>query len=141
MISLDSSILPAIFIFLVMIFTLNHLLYRPLLKIQSERNSRTKGVVDQAKKNLEYHLALFEQYQATIKSARMDGYRLQEEARFQATTRRNEALTQAKREAEGLLESARKSIQLGVQSAKLELQREAGEIARGIAATVLHRGA
>jgi len=141
MISLDSSILPAIFIFLVLIFTLNYLLYRPLLKIQSERNSRTKGVVDQAKKNLEHHLALFEQYQATIKSARMDGYKLQEEARSTAATKRNEALALAKREADGLLESARKSIQLLVQSAKLELQREAGEIARGITATVLHRGA
>jgi F-type H+-transporting ATPase subunit b len=139
MISLDTSIIPAILIFLSVIFALNHLLYKPLLRIQEERGNKTTGFLGLAKQNLDRHLELFECYQAAIKNARMEEYRLQEQARSQALAKRVEALAGAKKKAEQMVIESRDTIQESVHSAKLELQKEAEDIARCIASAVLHR--
>ncbi len=139
MISLDTSIIPAILIFLFVIFALNHLLYKPLLRIQVERGNRTTGFLSHAKHVLDRHLDLFEKHQAAIKNAKMEGYRLQERARSQAMSKRAESLARAKQEAEQLVHESRGAIQESVSAAKVDLQREAEDIARRIASVVMHR--
>ncbi len=139
LISLDSSIIAAILIFLVLIFLLNRLLFQPLLRIQAERESRTTGLVAQARRSLDHHLELFDQYQATLKKARLEGYRRQEQVRSEALRKRAEILEAARKDAEHLTQQSRDTIQAQVKSAKEELGREAREIARGIAVTILQR--
>ena len=111
------------------------------MRVQSERESRTSGVMTEARKKFEHHLDLFNAYQAAIKNGRMEGYRLQEQMRSEAMKKRAEALEQARMSAEQLIQESRNSIQTQVQAAKIELAREAHEIARGITATILQRPA
>jgi F-type H+-transporting ATPase subunit b len=141
MISLDSSVIAAILIFLALIFSLNYLLFKPLVRIQSERESRTTGLITQARKNLDHHLELFNQYQAAIKNARMEGYQLQEQMRDKAMAKRAEAMAQARKSAESRMQEARASIQEQVRVAKEQLADDALGIARSIAANVLHKSA
>lgn len=84
MISLDFSIIPAIVLFLTLVFALNYLLFKPLLKVQAEREERTVGQHEQARRRLSHHLDLFNRYVAAIRNGRMEGYRLQEQQRSDA---------------------------------------------------------
>ena len=141
MISLDSSIIWAILIFLCLVAALNYLLFRPLLRVQAERESRTTGLMDRTRKQLDHHLDLFNRYQAALKSGRMEGYRRQEELRSEAMRRRAQALDQARKKAEQMIGESRDTIRGQVDAAKDQLGRDAHDIARGIAASLLQRSA
>lgn len=140
-ISLDSSIIAAILVFLGLIIALNYLLFRPLQKVLTERESRTTGVVGQAQQSIDHFTDLSNRYQATIKQARLEGYRRQEEVRAEAGKKRAEEIDRARKSAEQLIQEARTTIQTQVEKAKEQLDREAREISSGIAATVLQRSA
>jgi F-type H+-transporting ATPase subunit b len=141
MISLDWSIIPAIIIFIITIVALNYLLFRPVLKIQAEREQRTTGLMAQTQKDLDHNLRLFEQYQATIKNARMEGYRLVEKSRAEALQHRNRMLEKDRASAELFIQEARGTIQDQTAVAKAQLGREAQEIANRIATVILQRSA
>jgi F-type H+-transporting ATPase subunit b len=141
MISVDWSIIPAIIIFLIMIVALNYLLFRPVTRIQAERENRTSGLMSQTRQDLAHQMHLFDQFQATIKNARMEGYRLIDKARSEALLRRSAAMDQARNNAEQLMRMSRESIRNQVTAAKARLEGEAQEMARGIASAILHRSA
>jgi len=141
MISIDSSILAAVAVFLFVVFALNRLLFRPLLHVQDERAARTTGLETEADRNLGRHAELFARYQATIKHARLEGYRRQEQVRSEALDRRKTILETARSSAEALIESSRDSIQTQSEAARRQLGSEAQAIARGIASSILQRSA
>jgi F-type H+-transporting ATPase subunit b len=141
MISLDASIIPAIVIFLLLIFVLNRLLFRPLQKIQTERESRTSGLMSETQAKMDHQLGLLDTYQATIKNARMEAYRQQEQVRSEAMQKRAEVLASAKAAGEQMIRDSRASILSQVESAKQQLDLEAQELARGITSTLLGRAA
>ncbi len=141
MISLNGSLIPAILIFLVLVVVLNELLFKPLRRVQVERESRTSGVMEQAQRQLDHQVELLRQYQAAIRNARMEGYRRLEQIRAEAAGKRAEVLKQAKADAERLIQGARDSIHAQVQTAKARLDFDAREIAAGIATRILRRTA
>jgi len=141
MISLDASIIPAIVIFLLLIFVLNRLLFRPLQRIQAERERRTSGLMSETQAKMDHQLGLLDKYQATIKNARMEAYRQQEQVRSEAKHKRAEVLAQAKAAGDQMIRDSRASILSQVESAKQQLDFEAQELARGIASTLLGRAA
>jgi len=139
MINLDSSIVPAIVIFLVLIVALNKLLFKPLMKVQAERESRTTGLMHQTQENLNHHLSLFSEYQESIKNARMEGYRRQEQLRAEALKKRAEVLAQSRTAAERMIVDSRESIRTQVETEKQLLTLDAQEIAGSITSTILGR--
>jgi F0F1-type ATP synthase membrane subunit b/b' len=86
-------------------------------------------------------LQLFDQYQATIKNARMEGYRLVEKARADALLYRSGGLERARKGAEQLLLEARDLVKIQVNEAKVELGNEAEDMARRITSAILRRSA
>ena len=141
MISLDGSIIAAIIIFLVLIAALNRLLFKPLMKVQAERESRTTGLMNQTQENLDHHLNLFSEYQASIKNARMEGYRRQEQLRAEALKKRAEVLAQSRTAAERIILDSRDSINSQIKTAKQQLTLDAQEMAQRISSTILGRSA
>ena len=141
MISLDGSIIAAIIIFLVLIAALNRLLFKPLMKVQAERESRTTGLMNQTQENLNHHLNLFSEYQTSIKNARMEGYRRQEQLRAEALKKRAEVLAQSRTAAERIILDSRDSINSQIKTAKQQLTLDAQEMAQRISSTILGRSA
>ncbi len=139
MINLDSSIIPAIIIFLLLIAVLNQLLFKPLTSIQTERENRTTGLMNLARNKLDRQLDMFNEYQTSVKNARMEGYRQQEKLRAEAAKKRAEVLAQARTAAEQMMRDSRESIRAQVETAKQQLTLEEEEMARGIATTILGR--
>jgi len=120
---------------------LNRLLFRPLLRVQAERESRTTGLATQAGKNLNRYAELVNQYETAIKNARMESYRRQEQVRSEALQQRGVVLEDARKSAEQLVQQSRASLQAQVQQAREQLSREAREMARVIASALLQRAA
>lgn len=141
MITLDGSIIPAIIIFLLLIAVLNWLLYKPLTKVLAERESRTTGLIHQAQEDLGHQLGLFEKYQASIKQARMEGYKRQEQLRAEAQKKRAEVLAQSRTTGEKLIQDSRDSIRVQVEDAKRQLTQDAQDMAQRITSTILGRSA
>jgi F-type H+-transporting ATPase subunit b len=141
MISIDASLIPAILIFLAVVVGLNYILLRPLYRVLDERAARTAGVVEAAKKDVNYSVELFNQYEAAIRRGRADGYRLMDSARDEASKNRARALAEARSEAERMVEESRKSIQQQAAESKSRLSREVDEIAQEIATSILGRSA
>jgi F0F1-type ATP synthase membrane subunit b/b' len=84
---------------------------------------------------------LFNEYQETIKNARMEGYKRQEQLRGEAMQKRASLLADARKAAELKIQESREVISAQVETAKEQLARDAQEIARKITATVLERPA
>jgi F-type H+-transporting ATPase subunit b len=141
MISVDWSIIPALIIFILTVLALNYLLFRPVTRIQAERERRTTGLMAQTQQDLAHHLHLFDQYQATIKNARLEGYRRMEKARSEASLNRTAALDEARRNADQLILQARDTVQAQVSAARARLEQEARELAGRIASAILRRSA
>jgi F-type H+-transporting ATPase subunit b len=141
MINIDTSIIAAIIIFLVLVVALNQLLFKPLLRVQAEREARTTGVMSQTEENLKHHLKLFDEYQASIKNARMEGYRRQEQLRAEAVKKRIELLAQSRTAAEQMIQDSRDSIRSQTETAKQQLSLDAREMASKITSAILGRSA
>jgi F-type H+-transporting ATPase subunit b len=141
MISLDASIIAAIIIFLLLIAALNQLLFKPLQRVQAERESRTTGMIAEAQSKIGHQLSLLSEYQATIKNARMEAYRQQEQLRSEAMKKRAEVLANARSAGEQMIQDSRASILSQVEGAKRQLDLEAQDLARGITSTILGRSA
>ena len=141
MISLDGSILAAVVIFLSLLVSLNFLLFRPLLRVQAERERRTTGTAAESRRNLARVGELFESYSASIKQARVEVYKRHEQLRADAMGRRAVVLDESRRSAESLVQESRASVRAQAGAAREQLGREAGEIAKIIASTVLQKPA
>jgi F-type H+-transporting ATPase subunit b len=141
MVSLDSSIIPALVIFISLVVALNFLLFQPLMRIQAERARRTSGSMDESREKLDRYSKLMESYQAAIRNGRMEGYRRQEQIRSEAKEKRTGALERARLSAEQLLQQSREQIENQVREAKANLSLDAQELAAGIASAVLKRPA
>jgi len=141
MISLDASIIPAILIFLMLVIVLNRLLFKPLQRVQAERESRTTGLMKEAQAKINHQMDLLNKYQATIKAARMEAYRQQDRLRTDAMKKRVDTLAKARTAGELMIQNSRVSILSEVEAAKRQLNHEAQELARGIASTILGRSA
>jgi F-type H+-transporting ATPase subunit b len=141
LISLDGSIIPAFIIFIVLIAALNSILFKPLARIQADRESRTKGTMARTQEKISNQMNLFSKYEASIKNARMEGYRRQEQLRGEAMQKRAQMLAEARNAADLKTQESRELIHAQVETAKEQLARDAQEIARRITATVLDRSA
>ena len=137
MISLDGSIIAAIALFILLIIALNQLLFKPLARVQAERENRTSGLIARMKEKMDHQSGLFNEYQATIKNSRMEGYRRQDELRAEAMKKRAEAMAQARQKAEQMIQDSRNSISSQVAAAKQQLALEAQEMARKISAPMI----
>ena len=141
MINIDWTIIPAIVVFILTIVALNYLLFKPVLRVQEEREGRTTGLMARTRQDVDHQLRLFDQYQATLKNARIEGYRQIEKARSEALRYRSELLEQGRNSADQMIREARDSIQDQVASAKASLEIEARDIANSITSVILQRSA
>lgn len=137
MIQIDFSLAVSALIFLVTLFALNKILFRPLFEVIKERQALTSDVFDAASESEEYRSALLDQYNQKIKEAKQVGYRLAEGVRSEAQKARQARIAEARREAEGLVDQAKADIDRDLREARDRLKDDAEEIALLISDRVL----
>ena len=139
MIKPDWSLAVAAAIFLVALFSLHALLFRPLLRVLDERKARTVDLRQQTRGLLERQQALLADCQIRIKEERQLGFRLADTQRADALKVRQGRIQEARAAAENALAKAREQVQAEQEAARAQLGRDCEEIAGVIAARVLER--
>ncbi len=139
MITLDWTILAAGIVFLFTLWALNKLLFKPLLDVLDQRRSLTIETREEASQKTEYREALFQKYMEKIKQEKQKGYQLAEAVRKETMEERRGRISEARSEAEVLMNRAKAEVDKEVESVRQKLKSDAEGMAELIANRVLEK--
>lgn len=137
MLNLDWTLPVASVVFLVTLWALNRLLFRPLWAVLDERKERIEGPRSQAEALREEARRLAEDCEGRVREARRQGFELGESLRRESLKQRQERLQQARAEAEKRVAEVRQAVSRDLEAARGTLRRNAEEVARLIALRIL----
>ena len=135
----DGTILIHIVIIISMVFILNRLLFRPVLRTLSDREARTHGRTDEARETLRKVGERLSNYENSLRQARAEGYGLLERQQSEANGERQRKVAEVRREVEEQLGQEKNEIESQVERARATLLGEAEHVAADIKAQVLRR--
>ena len=138
-ISPDGSLIFILILFLIFVFVLNRLLFRPISRVLDERQTLIEGSANQARASRRRYDAKLAEYESTIRQARADGYRRVEQERAAALEHRRGVIEDAKQQAHELIANARQEIEKQAAQARIALESEGRQIAQRISRTILGR--
>lgn len=138
-ISPDGSLVFVLILFLLFVFTLNRLLFRPIGRVLDERETRVKGDTNEARAAARFSEIRLSEYEGSIRAARTDGYRRIEQERARALQERQRVLEEAKQSASTQIESAKKDIDRQAAAARAQLESETRNVAERISRVILGR--
>ncbi|HNR52841.1 MAG TPA: ATP synthase F0 subunit B, partial [Deltaproteobacteria bacterium] len=125
--------------FLLLMFILNKILYKPILKVLDERDARIVGGQEKAKKLLEESQSILKSYNDKLYSAKIDAMTVKNTSRKQAVDQANMIIEDARRNAETIVLNVQKEMAEEIERVKKELEPELGVMAGTIAQQILGR--
>lgn len=140
LLSLDSTLLVQLVIFLATIFILNALVFRPLLNLYQRRRQLTIGTVSEARELEERAAAMVEEYTMKLNEAKATVQAERDEIKRQTQEQVGEKLSSARAEAQKAIEEARGVLETDIAGIKEGLRPEIETIARDLASKILGRG-
>jgi F-type H+-transporting ATPase subunit b len=139
MISVDSSLFFQIANFLVLIWAMNALVYRPIRNILRRRSEKIDGLktgIDASATRVEEKNQAYEQ---GIKNARAEGMKKRDAVVEEAETGEREIVAEINRKAQAELAKVREDIAKDVESVRSALMERTEEFAREIGQKILGR--
>ncbi|MEM4658819.1 MAG: hypothetical protein QXX77_10415 [Candidatus Methanosuratincola sp.] len=137
--SLDKTLLIQMVIFVLAIFVLNALLFRPLLELAERRRQLTIDTVAEAEE-LERRVGeLVAEYEGRMLEARGRFFKERDELKRKTHMEALEIIEKARREAHGYIEEARVRLVADTTELREKLKLQVRDLARDVAATVLGR--
>jgi F-type H+-transporting ATPase subunit b len=135
----DGTLFLHIAIILVMVFVLNHTLFKPINRILEERERRTRGRSGEAQGILQRVDEKAESYERALREARAEGYSLMERERAEAMSERQLRLNALREEISQTVEAEKQLIRSQAEEARRTLEADARGIAAEIGSQILHR--
>jgi len=135
----DGTLILHIIIVLIMMFILNHTLFKPINRILEEREKRTRGRSNEAQDILRRVEEKLRHYESALREERAEGYRLMEQVRAEAMRQRQEKLNGVREEVNQLIATEKANIDSQAKSSRAVLQRDSRSFAADIGAQILHR--
>jgi F-type H+-transporting ATPase subunit b len=135
----DFSILIIMILFVVLVFALNAIIFKPITKVINERERLTSGAVGEAKQALRNYDQRLKDYQEKIRAARAESYRMLEAQRAAALGERSRILAQVKTEAADNIDVKKREIEKAAFQARNTLESDARQIAESISRNILKR--
>jgi F-type H+-transporting ATPase subunit b len=135
----DGTLFLHIAIILVMVFVLDHTLFKPINRILAEREKRTRGRSGEARETLLRVEESTAKYEHTLREARSEGYRLMEQVHEEAMGERQNVLNAIREEVDRLIAKEREAIAAQTEEARAALGRDALHRGKEIGERILHR--
>ena len=135
----DGTILIHIAIIITMVFVLNRLLFRPVGRILSEREARTRGRTGEARETIHRVKESLSRYESSLRQARAEGYGLLEQQQSAAYGERQRKIAALRQEVEGEIEQEKGEIRVQAEQARGTLRAEAEQVAASISSQLLRR--
>lgn len=141
MLSVDETLVIQLVIFLVGLFLLNRLVFRPLLGVWDRREELTAGTLREAEGMTRKAEGAITEYNEKIAEARAQATETRNELRQQGQSESSRMLLSAREVAQAELEGARGTLESEVAKIRADLQGEVESLAADISDRVLRKGA
>jgi F-type H+-transporting ATPase subunit b len=138
-ISPNGSLVFILALFLLFVFVMNRLLFRPIGRVLDERETLTEGATNEARAAVRRYQVKLADYESTIRQVRAENYKKLEQDRTAALEDRRHVIEAAKRETSEIIEHAKSEIERQASAARAALESESRQIAETISRTVLGR--
>jgi len=135
----DLSVIWVIFFVLLLTFLMNQLLFKPLVRVMTARQSAVKSARNLADKAAAEATKVSETFDVKTRAARQEIARGMEEARRAAEVERSRLLEEAHAQAHGTIADATRQLAADAADAKLRIDRDSTELAHTLADRVLGR--
>lgn len=137
--SIDGSFLVVFISIFLLIFILNHTLFKPINRVLDEREHLGAGRMLEAKQLLAKYEERLNGYEQRLQAARGEAYQHMEAQRREAQAARQEILARVKADTASQIAAAREEITQQTTTAKQNLEGEARAMASVISSQILHR--
>jgi F-type H+-transporting ATPase subunit b len=138
-ISPNGSLVFILILFILFVFVMNRLLFRPIGRVLDERETLTEGAANEARAAVRRYQAKLADYESTIRQVRAESYKKLEQDRTAALEERRHVIEAAKQETNEKIEHAKSEIEQQASAARAALESESRQIAETISRTVLGR--
>lgn len=135
------SSIPTIICLLVVWMAYRFVVHPRLAQVLQERHARTQGAIEQAQADIASAEKRVAEYEQKLREARAQIFTTQEKARNRVIEQRNNALAQARKQADDTAKAARSAMEQEVAATKETLQKQADALADEIIRSVLKPGA
>ncbi|MDO8493765.1 MAG: ATP synthase F0 subunit B [Deltaproteobacteria bacterium] len=133
----DQTVFFQLVIFLIVAVSLNHLVFKPTLRLIRLRRERTEGEtvkIEELKTRVEAHL---KEYQQKIREAKEEGFKIKEAIRKEGELQGHKILQEAKQVSQAEMEKIRQSMLAEMDRARKTLQEKAASLSKEIEDKVL----
>lgn len=135
----DGSLVFVLILFLVFVFVMNRLLFRPISHILDQRQTLTTGAANDARAAARRYENKLNEYEATVRQARAESYKRLEQERAVALEDRRRVVEAAKQQTAEEIARAKADIARQADAARATLEVESRQIAENISRTILGR--
>jgi F-type H+-transporting ATPase subunit b len=131
--------LPTFFLVLLLHLYLKAVFFKPLARVLAERSEATEGARKKAAESLERAAAKAAAYEESLRSARNELYREQEEVRRQWQNEQAQQVLDARTRADAAVKQAKAQLAVEADSAKTSLEASVQALADQITRSILKR--
>ena len=139
LISINETLIFQVVSFLIFLFIMNRILFRPLRRIMTERETYIENVQKDIIDAQNQFEDLTHQIQKQEKAVRNEAFKQQAKLETAGNQQAAEILTSVRKEINASKEKARKDIDRQIAAARKHIQKEAEALSKSIIETVLHR--
>ncbi|MDE2839058.1 MAG: F0F1 ATP synthase subunit B [Chloroflexota bacterium] len=123
--------------FLLLVFLLHRLLYRPVLNMLDQRKERIREGQEAAERAQSEAEELRQEYERQLEESRAHARKIIEDATAAAARLREESVANAQQEAQRILERGQEELRAEVQHARRELRQEVATLSVAVAGKLI----
>ena len=139
LISLDKSLIVQAINFLILLFILKRLLYKPFLAKMGERTQAIQKSLDEAQAARAEATRQQEENETRLRAAHAEAAAIRAQAMKEASEEHKRLVEAARAESQRLVESAKAQMDADVRRAREELRREVADLATAVAEKLVRR--
>jgi F-type H+-transporting ATPase subunit b len=124
-------------LFIVLVLAYQFLVQGPLTATLKQRRARTEGAIEDAQKAIALAEARAAEYEAKLRQARAEVYKVREQRVKQGNAERDAALDAARKVAGLKVSQAKAELEAEASAARRSIQASAGELANQVVRAVL----
>jgi F-type H+-transporting ATPase subunit b len=128
---------PTVLLFIVLVLAYQFLVQGPLTATLKQRRARTEGAIEDAQKAIALAEARAAEYEAKLRQARAEVYKVREQRVKQKNAERDAALDAARKVAGLKVNQAKAELEAEASAARRSIQASAGELANQVVRAVL----
>jgi len=131
---------PTMILFLILVLSYRFLVHGPLIKALGERRARTQGAVEKAHAAIAAADAKAQEYEARLRAARAEIFRLREQRVQQWNAEKENTLEAIRQQAQEQVRQARTGIDADASEARHMIESSADQLADQILKAILPQG-